>query len=84
MLAVPVDLPLLDARGRPTRPDQLLAGLSKAVWERRSCGEGTKGERCYDWTAVAVQVKDQPAGDGHTHTLLVRRSVGKPTEIEYF
>jgi len=84
VMAVPVDLPLLDARGRPTRPDTLLAGLDQTVWERRSCGEGTKGERCYDWTAVAVRVKNQPPSDGHAHTLLVHRSVSKPTEIEYF
>ncbi|MGI9000592.1 MAG: IS701 family transposase, partial [Pseudonocardia sp.] len=37
-----------------------------------------------DWTAVAVRVKNQPPSDGHAHTLLVRRSVSKPTEIEYF
>ena len=84
VMAVPVDLPLVDARGRPTRPDQVLAAVSSALWERRSCGQGTKGERFYDWAAVAVTVKDQPPSDGHVHTLLVRRSVSKPTEIEFF
>ena len=42
-----------------TRPDRVLATVPKAVWERRSCGAGTKGARCYDWAAVAVTVKDQ-------------------------
>jgi SRSO17 transposase len=54
------------------------------VWERRSCGNGTKGARYYDWAAVAVTVKDQPPADRHSHQLLIRRSVSDPTEIEYF
>ena len=84
VMAVPVDLPLVDARGRPTRPDRVLGAVSPAVWERRSCGKGTKGERYYDWAAVAVTVKDQPPSSGYAHTLLIRRSVSKPKEIEFF
>ncbi|MCA1674142.1 MAG: IS701 family transposase, partial [Actinobacteria bacterium] len=84
VMAVPVDLPLLDARGRPTRPDRVLATLSPTVWERRSCGKGTKGERYYDWAAVAGTVKDQPPSHDYAHTLLVRRSVSTPIEIEFF
>ena len=84
VLAVPVDLPLVAAAGGATRPDHVLATVPKAVWERRSCGHGTKGERYYDWAAVAVTVKDQPPADGHIHTLLIRRSVADPSEIEFF
>ena len=84
MLAVPVDLPLVTPGGGATRPDHVLATVPKAVWERRSCGQGTKGERFYDWAAVAVTVKDQPPADGHAHTLLIRRSVADPSEIEFF
>ena len=50
----------------------------------RSCGDGTKGARCYDWAVVAVTVKDQPPADGHGHTLLIRRSVSDPSDIEFF
>ena len=61
-------------------------------WPRcpRRCGsaapaaQGTKGERYYDWAAVAVTVKDQPPADGYGHTLLIRRSVADPSEIEFF
>ena len=60
VLAVPVDLPLVEPAGGATRPDRVRATVPKAVWERRSCGAGTKGERFYDWAAVAVTVKDQP------------------------
>lgn len=83
-MAVAVDLPLVDARGRPTRPDPVLATLPPAVWERRSCGSGTTGERYYDWAALPVTVTDQPPSDGYTHTLLVRRSISHPQEIEFF
>jgi len=84
VMAVPVDLPLLDTRGRPTRPDQVLGAVSPAVGEPRSCAKDTKGERYYDWAAVTVTVKDQPPSRKYAHTLLVRRSVSKPEEIEFF
>lgn len=85
VMAVPVDLPLLDARGRSTRPDHVRADrLTEADYERRSCGHGTKGERYYDWATVAVTVKDQPPAEGMQHLLLIRRSVSDPTDAEYF
>jgi len=84
VLAVPVDLPLVTPGGGATRPDHVLATVPKAAWERRSCGAGTKGARYYDWAAVAVTVKDQPPAEGHGHTLLIRRSVSDPTEVEFF
>ncbi|UUU19181.1 hypothetical protein [Streptomyces sp. DSM 40750] len=43
--------------------------------ERRSCGDGAKGERLYDWTTFAVQVKDEKPADGFTHWLVLRRSL---------
>src|SRR4051794_15500407 len=48
------------------------------VWERRSCGQGSKGERYYDW-AAAVTVNNQPPADGYAHTLLIRRAVADPS-----
>ena len=33
---------------------------------------------------VAVTVKDQPPAEGYGHTLLIRRSVADPSEIEFF
>jgi SRSO17 transposase len=84
VLAVPVDLPLVGTRGQATRPDRVLTGLNTAHWERRSCGEGTKGARYYDWASIAVTVKNQPPSHGLTHILLVRRSVNDPTDLEFF
>jgi SRSO17 transposase len=64
--------------------DLVTSRLDPTCFERRSCGHGTKGERYHDWAAIAVTVKDQSPSGGKAHTLLVRRSTSKPSEIEYF
>lgn len=84
VLAVPVDLPLVAPAGGTTRPDRMLAMMPQAMWERRSCGQGTKGARYYDWATVAVTIAGQAPADGYAHTLLIRRSVSAPTELEFF
>ncbi|WP_239396577.1 IS701 family transposase, partial [Frankia sp. CiP3] len=78
---IPRNLPLLDARGRPTRPDQIHRGLPAGVFERRSAGDGTKGPRTYDWAAVGeATLPGQPPAAGFTHTLLVRKSIDSTTK----
>jgi len=88
VMAVPVDLPLLAVGGgaEPVGhvPDRLPAQGNPGLWERRSCGEGTKGARVYDWAAVAVALAGQLPAENHTHTLLIRRSVSDPAEVEFF
>ncbi|MCZ4103436.1 hypothetical protein [Streptomyces sp. H39-C1] len=44
-------------------------------WERRSCGDGAKGTRAYDWTAFAVRVKGEEPAEGFEHWPVLRRSV---------
>jgi SRSO17 transposase len=92
VLAVPVDLPLVEC-GQPIRPDTVLPRVPDGAWERRSCGDGTKGTRYYDWFFHRVRVKGQPPADGFEHTLMIRRSTAKKVtkknpdgkyEIEYF
>ncbi|MEW2490875.1 IS701 family transposase [Streptomyces sp. NPDC048411] len=81
VFGVPVDLPLDGPPGKPRQPavrradDLLHYAKARDQWERRSCGDGAKGERLYDWTAFAVQVKDENPADGFTHWLVLRRSV---------
>ncbi|HET6704321.1 IS701 family transposase [Amycolatopsis sp.] len=84
VMAIPVDLPLVGSRGQATRADKAASLLKPEVFERRSCGDGTKGGRFYDWAAVAVTVKDQPPAGGMTHTLLIRRSTSDPGDVELF
>lgn len=81
VLGVPVDLPLDGPPGKPRLPavkraDGLLHYAKvRDQWERRSCGYGAKGERLYDWTAFAVDVKSETPAEGFTHWLLLRRSL---------
>ncbi|WP_189317829.1 IS701 family transposase, partial [Streptomyces brasiliensis] len=81
VFGVPVDLPLDGVPGRPRQPavqraDDLLSYAKvRDQWERRSCGDGARGGRLYDWTAFAVQVKDESPADGFTHWLVLRRSL---------
>ncbi|GGW82582.1 IS701 family transposase [Streptomyces galilaeus] len=81
VFGVPVDLPIDGPPGKPRQPavkradDLLHYAKTRDQWERRSCGDGAKGERLYDWTAFAVQVKDENPADGHAHWLVLRRSL---------
>lgn len=85
VMGVPVDLPLIDPLAGPSRPDKIRGRYLRAAdYERRSCGQGSKGERQYDWAGIEVTVKDQTPAPGFTHTLMVRRSVSDPTDIDYF
>ena len=93
VLAVPVDLPLVDPRGEPIRPDTLLAVTPTSAWQRRSAGHGAKGERYWDWAVHTVTVKAQPPAPGHVHTLLIRQATTPKVtkkhpdgiyEVEYF
>jgi SRSO17 transposase len=60
----------------PRRADELTASAPKRGWQRLSCGEGSKGQRLYDWLLI------DPGAD--RHLLLVRRSISKPTELAYY
>ena len=44
-------------------------------------GDGSKGPRVYNWTAVDIRPLREP---GKGHWLLVRRSVAKPEELSYY
>lgn len=64
-------------RHRAVRADELVATAPKRGWQRLSCGQGSKGDRLYDWLLV-----DPGTPDGHL--LLVRRSISKPSELAYY
>ena len=57
--------------------DLLHYANSRDQWERRSQGEGSKGQRYYDWTWFQVALPGQDPADGFTHSLLIRRSTEK-------
>ncbi|MFD5514387.1 hypothetical protein ACFWIB_43165 [Streptomyces sp. NPDC127051] len=56
------------------------------VFERRSCGAGSKGERYYGWALAEVAWPSGagPARKGWRHLLLVRRSIADPSDLAFF
>jgi SRSO17 transposase len=63
------------------KADALVAGLASDAWFRLSCGDGTQGERVYDWALLPLR----PAmRDGWLHALLVRRHPIRTAELAYY
>jgi len=58
------------------RADQALGLVEPRGWNRRSCGNGSKGRRLYDWAWIATA--------SPRHHLLIRRSISDPTELAYY
>lgn len=93
VVAISTALPLTQTSVAPgtipvTRADDLPARLPAGDWQRRSCGEGSKGGRYYDWAMITLggnlHVSDETPADGFGHTLLLRRSIADPADITYF
>ena len=63
------------------RADRLVSGVEESGWVRCSAGNGAKGPRVYDWTAVEIRPLREP---GKGHWLLARRSLAKPGELAYY
>lgn len=55
--------------------------LPEEAWFRASAGAGSKGDRLYDWALVSLP---EPEAPGAGRWLLMRRSIGDPTEIAYY
>ncbi|WP_316959748.1 IS701 family transposase [Streptomyces sp. TRM68367] len=85
VMAVPCDETVSTPGTGPVRVDRLVAGLP-LVFERRSCGDGAKGDRYFDWalTEVAWPSGAGAARRGWQHLLLVRRSISDPSGLAYF
>ena len=75
VLAISCDQRFSTPTGR-IRADELTALAPQRGWQRLSAGAGSKGQRLYDWLLLDPGT--------HTHQLLVRRSISKPTELAYY
>ncbi len=64
---------------RQRRVDAIAQNLLNLAWERLSAGQGSKGERLYDWTLIQSREED-----GWSHGLLVRRSMEEQPEHAYY
>jgi SRSO17 transposase len=68
--------------GLTTPAAQAAASWPAEAWQRLSAGEGSQGQRWYDWGWMPMSWRSHPAG--MAHWLLARRSVSKPEEIAYY
>jgi SRSO17 transposase len=82
VLAIPCDQKIPTENGS-SRADHLAAHAPAQAWKRRSCGDGAKGPRLYDW-AVASLPDTGTADHGFTRWLLIRRSITNPAELAYY
>src|SRR5262249_1695643 len=73
VVIIPCDYLLTAPAGTAVRADQAAAD---AVFERRSCGTGTKGPRVSDWAMIAT---GRPR-----ELLLIRRLLSRPDQLTYY
>ena len=64
-----------------SRADVLAAHAPDQAWKRRSCGNGAKGPRVYDWAAATLP-EDGTEPPGWSRYLLVRRSLTRNAKGE--
>ena len=86
VVAVPKSQAVAGDAGK-SRADTLTAHAPGQAWKRRSCGNGSKGPRVYDWAAATLP-EDGTEPPGWQRFLLVRRSLtpsskGEP-ELAYY
>ncbi|WP_371856842.1 IS701 family transposase [Gandjariella thermophila] len=72
-------LPCPDRRRRQAKT--VAAVVPAAAWERRSAGDGARGQRLYDWSLVELDPAGLPAG--WAHRLLLRRATRPNDKGEY-
>jgi SRSO17 transposase len=65
------------------RADFLAAQAPALAWKRRSCGDGAKGPRLYDWAVASLPDTGTSSG-GFARWLLIRRSIARPDELAYY
>jgi SRSO17 transposase len=65
-----------------SRADVLAAHAPGQAWKRRSCGNGSKGPRVFDWAAATLP-EDGSEPAGWSRYLLVRRSLTRNAKGEH-
>ncbi|MGW4897694.1 IS701 family transposase [Kitasatospora sp. NPDC004240] len=81
VLATKVNDTVTTVRWAEARVDELIASLPRQAWKRISAGQGSCGERIYDWARIAIRPVWE---NGFGHWVLARRSLSDPTEIAHY
>jgi SRSO17 transposase len=66
-----------------SRADVLVAQAPNEAWKRRSCGDGGKGPRLFDWAVASLPVYDDTTPPGWSRWLLARRSLTRNSKGAY-
>ncbi|MGI8586335.1 MAG: IS701 family transposase [Chloroflexia bacterium] len=67
--------------GQQRRADRLVGDLNPQAWARLSAGDGSQGERLYDWACIALPYE---SATETVQWLLARRSLSAPGELAYY
>ncbi|WP_221497937.1 IS701 family transposase [Pseudonocardia eucalypti] len=71
----------IGAPAGPDRADRATAQAPEQAWKRRSCADGAKGPRMFDWAVASISTGEHtPPGWGRW--LLARRQILAPTQID--
>ncbi len=73
----------IPATGGASRADVLAAHAPKEAWKRRSCGQGAKGPRLFDWAAASLPCDEDTTPAGWSRWLLARRSPARNAKGEH-
>jgi SRSO17 transposase len=66
-----------------SRADFLVAQAPEEAWKRRSCGDGAKGPRVFDWAVASLPAYEDTTPPGWSRWLLVRRSLAPNSKGEH-
>jgi SRSO17 transposase len=66
-----------------SRADTLVAHAPAEAWKRRSCGDGAKGPRVFDWAVAELPTYPDTTPPGWQRWLLARRSLTRNSKGEH-
>jgi SRSO17 transposase len=66
-----------------SRADVLAAQAPEQAWKRRSCGQGAKGPRIFDWAVASLPSPEDTTTPGWSRWLLVRRTLARNAKGEH-
>jgi SRSO17 transposase len=65
-----------------SRVDHLVAQAPSRAWKRRSCGDGAKGPRLFDWAVATLATYPDTTAPGWSRWVLARRALTPNTKGE--
>ncbi len=82
VVAVPTSQTIPAVAGT-SRADALVAHAPADAWKRRSCGDGAKGPRMFDWAVAELPTYSDTTPPGWGRWLLARRSLTRNSKGKY-